>query len=315
MLGVRVMRNSRRHLCDSGRLPKLLQATQSGHSVVWMAPCAKTLKPAVETQSSGSTFVFHDEVNADFFAGPNAPRLPSTIVVSAQAVNRSFMEAWREHCPQEQMLTLIRRGTSLGSICLDSAKELGIEVFNTPGVNSPHVAQFVVETLGLSKPLPGPSSAKAVVVGSGSVGQCVVDLMERVGVRPVVVNRSPTSPALAEALKGATHVAVCAATSSEPIFTAAHVEELLRGEERRSISVCSVSRPEAFSLDAIMMIAEHAFHDAHLRFDYGDSILAPTRDKVNEDGVKERITWSSKAMASEACKQDMDFAVLELLGR
>ena len=52
---------------------------------------------------------------------------------------------------------------------------------------------------------------------------------------------------------------------------------------------------------------------ASLRFDYGDSILAPTREQVNHDGVKDNVTWSSKAMASEACKRDMDEAVLSLL--
>ena len=252
------------------------------------------------------------------------------------------MAAWRDKYP-EQELTLVRRGTSLGSIDIDAAMQLGIRVANTPGVNScvcqirchrlpcclsclssqasrgtsishrPHVAKFVVETLGLTAPLlSDPSATKAVVVGAGSVGQSVVSLMQDVGVTPTIVNRSPQSPSLEVALRGASHVAVCAATSGEPIFTAAHVGELLAGG-KRSIQICSVSRPEAFSLEAIMMVADHEGGQASLRFDYGDSTLAPTRDKVNQHGVREAITWSSKAMASEACKQDMDDAVLRLL--
>jgi len=205
----------------------------------------------------------------------------------------------------------VRRGTSLGSIDMNAAKELGIDVVNTPGVNSPHVAKFVIEMLGLSEPLADPKAAKAVVVGAGSVGQFVIDMMTNVGVKPTVVNRSPESPSLETALLGTTHLAVCAATSNKPIITAAHIRALLAGKKGR-IKICSVSRPEAFSVEAILMIAQHQDR-ATLRFDYGDSILAPTREKVNRDGVKANVTWSSNAMASEACKQDMDEAVLSIL--
>ena len=62
-----------------------------------------------------------------------------------------------------------------------------------------------------------------------------------------------------------------------------------------------------------MMIAQQKEHDASLRFDYGDSILAPTREKVNRDGVQASVTWSSAAMSSEACKEDLDAAVLRIL--
>ena len=246
------------------------------------------------------------------------------------------MEAWRERCALEPKLTLVRRGTSLGSIDVGAAADLGIAVANTPGVNSPHVAQFAIETLGLDVPLAEQTeigsdrigsdqvgsdrigseqaAAKAVVIGSGSVGGFVIAAMRRAGLEPTVVNRSPQSPSLAAALRGATHVAVCAATSAEPIISTEHVDALLEGPPR-TIKICSVSRPEAFSIDAIMSIAQQAEHAVALRFDYGDSILAPTRELVDRQGVKERVTWSSVAMASEACKRDMDEAVLRLLAR
>ena len=292
-----------------------------------MAPRAPLFEAHAAT-AGGSEFVFHDgQVEPAFFdycrADVAPARAMTTIVVSAQTVARPFLEAWRAACPQQEgeELLLVRRGTSLGSIDLDAAKQLGIRVANTPGVNSPHVARFVVEALGLSAGAPppaGPNDAPprkaVVVVGAGSVGQAVVALLTGVGVQPIVVTRSPDSPSLEAALRGATHVAVCAATSGEPIVTTAHAEALLLGEEEeeRAIQICSVSRPEAFSLEAIMMIARRKDR-AQLRFDYGDSILAPTRDKVNEDGVKENVTWSSEAMASEACKRDMDEAVVRLM--
>ena len=61
-----------------------------------------------------------------------------------------------------------------------------------------------------------------------------------------------------------------------------------------------------------MMIAERP-EQAYLRFDYGDSVLVPTREQVNKDGVKANITWSSSAMSSVDCKRDLDEAVLEAL--
>ena len=266
-----------------------------------MAPCAQAFKPEAAT-SPGSKFVFHDQVDPAFFTGPHVPERTTTIVVSAQSVSKPFLQAWRERCPQqqEQQLRLVRRGTSLGSIDMDAAKELGIDVTNTPGVNSPHVAQFVLETLGLTV-ASDPKTVKAVVVG----------LMMRAGVEATVVRRSPESPSLEAALRGATHVAVCAATSGEPIITASHTKELFAGD-KRTVKICSVSRPEAFSLEAILMVAQQA-DQAQLRFDYGDSTLAPMREKVNQDGVKKNITWTSQAMASEACKQDMAEAVLSIL--
>jgi len=273
-----------------------------------MAPCAEGFKSNA-ARSLGSKFAFSAGPDPAFFSGPDVPERATTIVVSAQSVSSHFLQAWRAR-EEEAQLLLVRRGTSLGSIDVTAAKELGIGVANTPGVNSPHVAQFVVEALGLSEPLADPTAAKAVVVGAGSVGQNVIEMMRRAGVEPAVVSRSRPAPSLEAALRGATHVAVCAATSSEPIITAAHVGELLAGE-KRPIKICSVSRPEAFSLEAILLTAQH--EQAQLRFDYGDSILAPTRDKVNEGGVKANVTWSSNAMSSEACKQDMDEAVLRLL--
>jgi len=303
---------SARGLCSSSRLADLLKATRRDHSIVWMAPCAQTLKPAAAAAAVGSRLVFHDQVEPKFFTG-SVPERPTTIVVSAQTVSMPFLQAWRQFCREEERLLLVRRGTSLGSIDVSAATDLGIEVINTPGVNSPHVAKFTADTLGLSSTAgKDTASVRAVVVGAGSVGRCVVDLMTAVGVRPTVVNRSPESPSLRTALRGATHVAVCAATSGEPIITTSHVQELLEGDER-AITLCSVSRPEAFSLEAILMIAQATRHRTRLHFDYGDSILAPMREKVDEGGVKSNVSWSSKAMASEECKQDMDQAVLALL--
>ena len=59
--------------------------------------------------------------------------------------------------------------------------------------------------------------------------------------------------------------------------------------------------------------SDAVLYQAQLYFDYGDAVLAPMREKVNQGGIKENVHWSSKAMASEACKRDMDEAVLRVL--
>ena len=102
--------------------------------------------------------------------------------------------------------------------------------------------------------------------------------------------------------------------ASEPIVTAEHINALMDGAEdgRPLVQICSVSRPEAFSLEAIMLVAQRP-ERATLRFDYGDMVLAPTREQVNADGVKANVTWSSNATSSVACKEDLDNAVLEAL--
>ena len=308
-----------RALCSSSRpsATDLLSATRPGQSVVWIAPCARTFK-AEASSSKGSTFVFRDEVDPDYFSAPDAPERATTVVVSAQSVTKDFMQAWRASLPDDEKLTLVRRGTSLGSIDVNAAKKLGIRVANTPGVNSPHVAKFVVDTLGLSiVDALDVALARAVVIGSGSVGQSVIALLNTVGITPTVVNRSPESPKLEDALKGATHVAVCAATSgSQPILTSRHMDALFTPADCQQpvpVEIVSVSRPEAFSLNAILKVAARRKPPATLRFDYGEPILAPVREQVNQGGLKETITWSSEAMASEACKEDLDAAVLSLL--
>ena len=76
---------------------------------MWMAPCAKTFKPATAA-SAGSKFVFHDCVEPKFFTGPDVPDRATVVVVSAQVVSRPFLEAWRGKHPEEQLL-LVRRIT------------------------------------------------------------------------------------------------------------------------------------------------------------------------------------------------------------
>jgi hypothetical protein len=295
-------------------------------TIVWMAPCAKNFK-AEAAASPSHDFLFRDTVDASLMEEA-AAAAASTIVVSAQAVTQAFLQAWRDQQPAAAGLTLVRRGTSLGSIDLAAAKALNIAVVATPGVNSPHVAKYLVEVLGLDG-APAAAGVKAVVVGAGSVGKAVVALLNGAGVKPLVLTDTSMKAAaddaallelqgaryglsaeqatlrssLPAALEGATHVAVCCATAGEPVVTDAAVAALLGADAARAIKICCISRPEAISLSALAMLPA----TAQLTFDYGPTVLAPVRALV---GDQPNVAWTSKAMSTDACNQDLDKAVL-----
>eukprot|EP01064_Diplonema_japonicum_P018337 TRINITY_DN27034_c0_g1_i1.p1 TRINITY_DN27034_c0_g1~~TRINITY_DN27034_c0_g1_i1.p1 ORF type:complete len:793 (+),score=174.02 TRINITY_DN27034_c0_g1_i1:91-2469(+) len=324
-------------LLHNSKFPKA-----GGGSIVWLAPCAKSFKKDTHQQPS-IVFSEGNKVEPSVFTLPDDP---TVIVVSAQKVDAEFFQAWRKRLPSAKQLTLIRRGTSLGSIDMKAAAEHDIEVIATPGINSPHVAQYVVETLDLKSAVEQNEKIKAVVIGFGTVGRCVVDLMNGMGVRPSVLTNSSMLPdgdlsslqaekynlsessatlcsSLGDALDGATHVAVCCPSPADgkPLLTVEHIEQLL-SEKRPGIRICCIARPDVFSTDAIVRFVSSTGHDMKLQctFDYGDAVLAPVRDAVNAKVsdearavVQERLAWTTKAMHSEGCKQDMDEAVLRIL--
>ena len=188
------------------------------------------------------------------------------------------------------------------------------------------MAQFALETLGLiqksdGKKVPGVLVGKAAVFGAGSVGNHVVMQMNGIGVHPFVVDPNPETHKLLpsrgatlseknEALIGATHVVICSATDSgEAVIDTPQVDALLEGGKDREIRIVCISRPQAFSYEAIEKLPP----TVHIRFDYGPTVLGPVKEKVDPKGEKSNITWSSQAMGTEACKQDLDEAVLKLL--
>jgi len=321
------------YLLKQASSPAAKSASGAPDSIIWMAPSAKDFKQDTAL-SPGSNFVFPaGGVDASLFEKMDTLGFPTTIVVSAQKVDEAFLRAWREKMPAGERLTLVRRGTSMGSIDSKAAKALGIAVVNTPGVNSPHVAKFVFDTLQIADAVKAGKSPRAVLVGAGSVGRCVADLMTSVGVKPTIIEhltvqeqqlpaaelekllesrfgisaKSATlGSTLAAALPGATHVALCCPTDGTPIMNESMVDKLVSGGGAdREIRIACIARPDAFSVDAIRKLPKNV----HCQFDYGESILAPVRAQVNEGGDRANVGWSSKAMNSEACKADMDEAV------
>jgi phosphoglycerate dehydrogenase-like enzyme len=71
---------------------------------------------------------------------------PRILAVGARPVGVQIMRAWRDITP-DGPLSIVRRGTSLAAIDLDEARSLSIDVFNTPAVNAPFVASYVIDYL------------------------------------------------------------------------------------------------------------------------------------------------------------------------
>jgi hypothetical protein len=174
-----------------------------------------------------------------------------------------------------------------------------------------------------------PSKVKAVVVGAGSVGKFIIQSMNSIGIHPFVKDQHadgarygvPTAsatfvPTLGEAMENATHVAVCCATSGDPIITESDVDALLRGRTAPAdpsttplVRIVSPSRPDVMAIEGVLKLPPWV----HLRFDYGAFILKPVQEKVEAAGGRANVTWSSVAMGSEACHRDMDDATLRRL--
>src|SRR5262249_47956375 len=72
---------------------------------------------------------------------------PDVIIVGNNAVGNETLEGWRMEMGIDCQLTLIRRGSSLSRIAVHRAKQLNINVLNTPSVNSPFVAKYMIDGL------------------------------------------------------------------------------------------------------------------------------------------------------------------------
>ena len=351
-------------------LPQLLDIQQNSvneiahhtEGILWIAPKAVAgFHPDYQHIAQAVTFgpdgLLDDPgiLFDNFENNKNGTSFPTSIIVSAQKVSHNFLKAWRAAATNyfsadiahpKTPLNLIRRGTSLDSIDKKAAEEYNIRVFNTPGINSPHVARFVTETLAIGdyiklreekKDIPTP---KVVVFGAGAVGKAVITQMHEIyGLCPHVLTQTslvrinerrteiqsaidmtlhnhydlqPGSAvfpqSIEEALTDATHVAVCCSSSAGLIDVVA-VQALLSGSH--PIRLCCIARPEVFTVEAILLLPPSR---VSLFFDYGPAILKPMQEKLASlSPSTDWIKWSSQAMSSESCKRDMDSAVLKII--
>ena len=256
---------------------------------------------------------------------------PSTIIVADQAIDADIIDQWRISHPFGDLF-LVRRGTSLDKVRLDLCARNHIRVVNTPGVNAPHVAAYILHWLTLAD---GSIPSDICVMGYGNVGKELVKLLldRHPDIRIRVLARHgqiADSCAKAfpdsrvsfvvdwhQAMQGAQAVAVCLSLNAE---SAHRIDQsLIQCMQKKARLVC-VAKPDVFSDDALQALAWA--EDIQLVLDYGPVTLDGFRMRTQVLGCS-TCTWCKPAMlttqaaTSEACNCDLDYAVsvqLSLLG-
>ncbi|NWD94915.1 amino acid dehydrogenase [Pseudomonas reactans] len=248
---------------------------------------------------------------------------PTTFIVGDQAIDADLIDQWRASHPFGE-LCLIRRGTSLDKIRLDLCESNGIQVFNTLGVNAPHVAAYLLRWLTLAD---GSIPHDVRVLGYGNVGKELVNLLldRDPDVRIKVLVRQDRAQDTfghassdsrvsfvvdwSEVLAGASAVALCLSLNDES--THRIDSSLIQSLHTNARLVC-VAKPDVLSDDALHALA--AAEDIQLVVDYGPATLEAFRLRTQTLGC-DVSTWyrpatlTTQASTSEACHCDLDYAV------
>ena len=248
---------------------------------------------------------------------------PSTIIVADQVIDSDIIEHWRISHPFGDLF-LVRRGTSLDRVRLDLCESNHIRVVNTPGVNAPHVAAYIVRWLTLAD---GSIPTDISVLGYGNVGKELVKLLldRDPDVRIKVLRRhTQTQDAFnqsfsdgrvsfvenwLEVLEGACAVAVCLSLNDES--THRIDQALIQSLHQRARLVC-VAKPDVFSDDALQSLAES--EGIQLVLDYGPMTLDAFEIRAQALGCststwRKPATLTTQAATTEPCNCDLDYAV------
>lgn len=243
---------------------------------------------------------------------------PSTLIVGDQVIDADVIEQWRTSHPFGD-LSLVRRGTSLDKVRLDLCESNDIRVFNTPGVNAPHVAGYIAHWL---KQADGSLPPDICVLGYGNVGKELVKLLldRDPDIRVKVLGRQGRSPANIdsrvsfvtdwfEALEGAYAVALCVSLNDE---SAHRIDRALIQCLHPHARLVCVAKPDVFSDDAVRALATS--ENIQLVLDYGPGTLDAFRMRTQALGCSvatwcKPATLTTQAATTEACHCDLDYAV------
>ncbi|MET7400793.1 NAD(P)-dependent oxidoreductase, partial [Dactylosporangium sp. NPDC005572] len=222
-----------------------------------------------------------------------AAERPDTVIVGANRVDAEAMAAWTA-AHDGGRLVIVRRGTSLAGIDLDTAARHGIEVVSTPGVDAPYVARFIADAL-----LTGPPSMVGLV-GAGAVNGRVAAAAVARGHHVFVYSPSlavDADPRPARQAWMAAHridgtAGITVAQSAHAVFAVAELLSVavpLTAATRGSVDVdeirafggsrlVSVSEPEIFTTDAV--IAAHARADLTVVIDSAPTAIGALRRRL-----------------------------------
>jgi hypothetical protein len=93
---------------------------------------------------------------------------PDVLIVGNNTVPKEAIAAWRKAVEERKKLLIIRRGVDTRSIDKLAAKTYNVLVDNLPGINSPYVAQHMINYLQIER---GQSNSKIAIIGAGNIGK------------------------------------------------------------------------------------------------------------------------------------------------
>lgn len=249
---------------------------------------------------------------------------PEMIVVGNNPVISETLRQWRAKNPNKP-LAVARRGSSLAAIDTKTAEKLGIDVLNTPGVNSPYVADYTIDKLNLKDGKKG----KVTILGLGKVGYYVA--MEALNQGHDVVLYSPSlveDKNRDERLKSlGLYNCKCALTLEEAFQDADYVcgaanittsgkhpsKEMIKAQHIHALSknarVVSVSETELFAKDGLDALVERTKKD-EISVCLDNSPRSMNAIRQSFPDLPDSFELRSEAMKSEACQKAMDKAVL-----
>jgi phosphoglycerate dehydrogenase-like enzyme len=250
-----------------------------------------------------------------------------TLIVGEDRITGDLLRKWRAMHPAAN-LVLARRGTSTDKIDKAACEALGITVINTPGVNSPHVARFVLKTLSRDGKMP----SDVRLLGCGSVGSevargvCAESPSHRVtaltGTRTShealglqdQQNQVALTPSMDEVFRGAHSLAICLPVTDD-VPGRKGTRHSIGAEQIRLLApgarIVCVSKPDVFDDAALIALAQS---DQTLHLDYGPATLAEFRKRMKDLGHPVE-SWkcppvlTSEPMKYAECAQDLDYAV------
>lgn len=237
------------------------------------------------------------------------------IIINTEYFTREMMQIWRNYLPTES-LTIVRAGTSLSKCDLEAAHLYSIHVFNTPGVNSKYVADYMNQIL-FEKPL---SIDRIAIIGVGNIGSRIALAAVDHQIDFVLYNKNKGSNHLQilgeklvfshnleTAITPVNKIAISLPldASTHGIITAKIIDKI----QQNAILVC-VSPLEIFTGEALMALYHR--NDIRVFFDDINSELQRVYQMMGSPNpLRDNFIMDTRAAASAECQNAMTSAAIE----
>jgi hypothetical protein len=238
---------------------------------------------------------------------------PRAIIFGLQAIDEKKLSYWRRVLPNHP-LKFVRKGTSLHRVDFAAARRHNVVIVNTPGVNAPYVARFIIDTFSSHKT----AQSIAAVLGIGDIGKKVVTGLLGIYKQLILYNRTQYlfdggtytyENNVLTIFSGSSQIAVCLPLTEETkgIIGEQHIRVIpLNGQ------IVCVSPPRVFSPQAIKALHERS--DIHVTFDHVASGLIYIHEALGHALLRPNFIFDEKAAAGYECQYAMgEAAILEAL--